>query len=140
MCIFCLCVYSFVICWPPLGALRPLFVSLGRLWIHFGSLRTALGLLLDPFGCHGGPLGLPSTCNQFFDKIGRPIPSKWLSSAQPAHKKWPAAQKTYIQFRADGSQVRSLRTKNGLLELCPQSRGSPGSARSATCPAAPNPP
>ena len=111
--LFCVCIY-FVMWWPLRVSLASPFLSLNRLWAPLGSLWTALGSFWDALGCHGGPLGLPSTYNKFLTKKD-------------------------IQFRANGSQVRSPPTKSGLLELLRRARGSSGFPQSAW-PAAPNSP
>ena len=83
--IFCSGVYSFVICWPLLFALRP------RSSLH-GPTLGLLGLFGKPLDHFGTPwdamevaLVRPGTFNSF-NKNERLIPSKWLSSSQPAHK------------------------------------------------------
>ena len=57
--IFCLCVYSFVICWSPLGVFGAHFdlleTTLGNFWVP----RAALGPLWGALGGHGDGLGLP---------------------------------------------------------------------------------
>ena len=60
-----LCIYSFVICWPPLSALR---LPLCLLWLTFGSLGTALGPLWGTLGCHECLLGRPRAYNKFVTK------------------------------------------------------------------------
>ena len=71
-------------------AFDPPFLSLARLWSPFGFLWTALGPPWDALGCIGGRLVCLGTFGGFFDKLGRPISSKWLSSTMPAYKKRPA--------------------------------------------------
>ena len=124
--VFCLCAYSFVICWSPLGVFEPHFaflgVTLGILLGAFGapwaskglslaSLWSPLGSLGTPWG-HLGPLGLPRGA---WDDFG--------SKMDP-------------QFRASGFQVAHLRTRNDLAELSGLSEQWVQSAAGA---AAPNP-
>ena len=113
-------VYVYIVLWFVAllwVSLELIFLPLGRLWAPFGSPWAALGPLWGALGCHGGRLGRPRAIYSIFDKLD-------------------------VQFRADGSQVRSLRIKAGLPAFSP---GSPGSrqsrhsARNETWPAAPNP-
>ena len=102
--VFCLCVYSFVICWSHLivfGAHFFILLSLGRLWASFWEPLGRLGLPrgppwrhfgppLAPLGLRGaiwGTLGSQGELGMTLVQNGRPIPSKWLSSSAPAHKK-----------------------------------------------------
>ena len=109
--IFCLCVCSFVISWRhPLGALRRPFSVLG---FDFGFFLDALGQPLDhfvtPWSMEVALVCQGTFCN--FDKLD-------------------------VQFRANGSQVRSLRVKRDLAEF---SRLSGVRAQSDARAAAPNP-
>ena len=130
--VFCLCVYSFLICWFPLGVFGAHFAflgaTLGFLLGFFGAPRAPKGLSLaslwPPFGSLGTPwghlghLGLPSGA---WDDLG---------------------SKMDVQFRANGSQVTRLRTKSDLAELSPRSPCSLLSAvstQSGARTAAPNP-
>ena len=104
--VFCLCVYSFVICWSPLGVFGPHFAvlgaTLGSFWEPLGFLGLSLASLWPPFPSLGTPLdhlghlGLPSGA---WDGFG---------------------SKMDVLFRANGSQVARLRTKSDLAELSAQ--------------------
>ena len=94
---------------------------LGAFGTPWGPKGLSLGSLLLPFGCiwtpwdHLGHLGLPSGA---WDDL---------------------VSKMDVQFRANGSQVRNLRTKSDLAELSRGSRGSELSPQSGARAAAPNP-
>ena len=93
----------------PFGVhLVPFGVHLAPLGVHLGVFGVPLGLL----GPLGGSLGCLGAYSSFLPKKG-------------------------LQFRADGSQVRSLPSKMDLPEFIPGSRQSGGNA---TWPAARNPP
>ena len=123
--VFCLCVYSFVICWSHwnvfglfcspwttlgflLGAFGAPWLPRGPPWRHFGHPLAPVGLRGAICGtlCPQGQLGMTSVQN------GRPIPSKWLSSSAPAHKK-----------RARGDQRRQRRQRT-MGPKCRRSRSS----------------
>ena len=87
--VFRLCAYSFVILKPPLGALCRLFSVLG---LTLGSFRVPLGSPWTTLVCLGIPWSSPWSARRhfvYFKQIGHPIPGKWISSTQPAHKKRP---------------------------------------------------
>ena len=92
-----------------------LFPSLGQLWILFGFLSGALGPLWSAWVAMGIALDCLGACIRFL--------MKWN-----------------VKFQANGIQVRCLCTKSSLPALSPGSRQSRQSARSATWPAARNPP
>ena len=99
--VFCLGGYSFVICWSPLGVFGAYFallgVTLGCLLAAFGSPWAPKGLSLASLWLPLAPLGRRGTISRTLGSQlelgltwvnnGRPIPSKWLSSSAPAHKK-----------------------------------------------------
>ena len=89
--------YSFLICWFSLGVFGAHFALLGAtLGLLLGALGSrgaflgvtlaSLWLLGTPWG-HLGRLGLPRGAWDDFGSKMDPIPSKWLSSSAPAHKK-----------------------------------------------------
>ena len=129
MCVFCLCVYSFLISWFPLGVFGT----------HFALLRATLGSLLGPFGAPRAPKE-PSLTSLWppFGSLGAP----W---GQLGHLGLPRGawddfgSKLDVQFRANGSQVARLRTKNDLAELSGGSAFSAQWAHSGAGAAAPNP-
>ena len=102
--VFCLCVYTFLICWFPLYVFGAHFVVLGRPRASFsnplgrasGSQGALLGITLvplwlpwnsvKPFVAPWAPKG---SLRRLRVQNGRPIPSRWLSSSAPAHKKLP---------------------------------------------------
>ena len=104
--------------WLPLGSI---WLPLGSIWFPLGSMRLPLGVHLGLLGPLGGSLGCLGAYSRFLSKMD-------------------------LQFRADGSQVRSLSTKVGLPEFISGFpgfrgfRGFRGSGRNATWPAARNPP
>ena len=74
---------------PPLGALCRLFSVLG---LTLGSFRVPLGSPWTTLVCLGIPWSSPWSARRhfvYFKQIGHPIPGKWISSTQPAHKKRP---------------------------------------------------
>ena len=105
--------------WLPLGSI---WLPVGSIWSHLGSIWLPLGVHLGAFGV---PLGLLGPLGGSLGCLG--AYSRFLS-------------KKGLQFRADGSQVRSLPSKMDLPELIRGSGQSPGSRRNATWPAARNPP
>ena len=121
--VFCLCVYSFVICWSHL-------IVFGA---HFVFLGATLGFLLGPFGAPRAPKGLSLASLWFpFGSLGTP----WghLGHLGLPREAWDEfGSKMDVQFRANGSQVARLRTKRDLAELSDQSTQSGARA------AAPNP-
>ena len=127
--VFCLCVYSFVICWSHL-------IVFGA---HFALLGATLGFLLGAFGAPWAPKG-PSLASLWspFGSLGTP----WghLGHLGLPRGAWDDfGSKMDVQFRANGSQVARLRTKNDLAELSAFSAGSAPWAQSAAGAAAPNP-
>ena len=133
--VFRLCVYSFVLCWSPLGVFGahvallgadfgPLF---GSLWgaLIFQRLKGPLGVTLASLWPPFGPLGTP------WDHLGHlGIPSGAWDDL---------GSKMDVLFRANGPQVRRLRIKRDLAELTRGSPGSEQSTQSVTGAAAPNP-
>ena len=105
--------------WLPLGSI---WFTLGSIWFPLGSIWLPLGVHLGAFGV---PLGLLGPLGGSLGCLG--AYSRFLS-------------KKGLQFRANGSQVRSLPSKIDLPELIPGSGQSRGSRRNATWPAARNPP
>ena len=105
--VFCLCVYSFVICWSHV-------IVCGT---HFALLGATLGFLLKAFGAPWAPKG-PSLASSWspFGSLGTP----WghLGHLGLPRGAWDDfGSKMDVQFRANGSQVARLRTKNDLAEL-----------------------
>ena len=102
--LFCLCVYSFVICWFPL-------VVFGA---HFALLGSTLGLLLGAFGAPRAPRGLSlASLWPPFGSLGTP----WdhLGHLGLPSGAWADfGSKTDVLFRANGLQVARLRTKSCL--------------------------
>ena len=127
--VFCLGVYSFLICWFPLGGFGT----------HFAVLGTTLGFLLGPFGAPWAPKGISlASLLLSFGSLGTP----WghLGHLGLQSGAWDDfGSKMDAQFRANGSQVRNLRTKSNLAELSPRSPGSGISTQSGARAAAPNP-
>ena len=124
--VFCLCVYSFLICWSNL-------IVFGA---HFALLAATLGFLLGAFGAPWAPKG-PSLASLWcpFGSLG--IPWGHLGHlGLPRGAREDFGSKMDVQFRANGSQVARLRTKNNLAEF---SRVCPQWAQSAAGAAAPNP-
>ena len=88
------------------------------------SSRVDFGLNLGSFGqrsacstlgCHVVPWRLPWSADKhlvMFLRSWRPVPSKWLSSTQPAHKKWSwriqPRQPRQRGIRAKGAQEAQL--------------------------------
>ena len=110
--VFCLGVYSFLICWFPLGGFGT----------HFAVLGTTLGFLLGPFGAPWAPKGhsLPSLWPPF-GSLGTPW--GYLGHLGLPNGAWDDfGSKMDVQFRANGFQVRNLRTKSDLAEFAPASR------------------
>ena len=124
--VFCLCVYSFVTCWSHLIVFGAPFVLLG----------ATLGFLLGALGAPWAPKG-PSLASfwSHFGSLGTP----WghLGHHGLPRGAWDDfGSKMEVQFRADGSQVARLRTKNDLAEF---SGVSGVWAQSGARAAAPNP-
>ena len=127
--VFCLCVYSFVICWSHL-------IVFGA---HFALLGATLGFLLGAFGAPWAPKGLSlASLWPPFGSLGTP----WghLGHLGLPRGAWDGfGSKMDVQFRANGSQVACLRTKNDLAELSGGRRVRRVSAQSGAGAAAPNP-
>ena len=124
--VFCLCVYSFLLCGSPLDVFGAYFAVLG----------ATLGILLGAFGAPWAPKG-PSLASLWspFGSLGTP----WghLGHLGLPRGAWDDfGSKMDVQFRANGSQVARLRTKNDLAEL---SALSALWAQSGAGAAAPNP-
>ena len=83
--------------WLPL---RCPWIPLGLPWVPLGRPRVPLGVRLAPFGVSLGPFGAP------LDPFGAPLGPFEAYSA--------ILSKLDVQFRAFGSQVRSLSTKYNL--------------------------
>ena len=127
--VFCLCVYSFVICWSDL-------IVFGT---HFAVLGATLGFLLGAFGMPWAPKG-PSLASLLspFGSLGTP----WGHLGYPGLPRgaWhDFGSKMEIQFRANGSQVARLRTKSDLAEFSDFNGLSALWAQSGARAAAPNP-
>ena len=124
--VFCLSVYSFVICWSHL-------IVFGA---HFVLLGVTLGFLARAFEAPWASKGpsLPSLWSSF-GSLGTP----WGHLGHPGLPRgaWvDFGSKMEVQFRANGSQVARLRTTNDLAEF---SGGRELSAQSGADAAAPNP-
>ena len=127
--VFCLCEYSFLICWFPLGVFGAHFVLLG----------ATVGFLLGPFGAPRAPKG-PSLASLWlpFGSLGTP----WghLGHLGLPRGAWDDfGSKMDVQFRANGSQVARLRTKSDLAEFSRQFRVCGVWAQSGAGAATPNP-
>ena len=123
--VFCLCVYSFLICWLSFGSLELILLSLARLWASFWApwapKGPSLASLWPPFGSLGTPwghLGHHGLPRGAWDDFG---------------------SKMEVQFRANGSQVARLPTKNDLAEFSGLRRVCAIWAQSGAGAAAPNP-
>ena len=128
--VFCLCVYSFVICWSPLGVFGAHFVLLG----------TTLGLLLGLFGAPWAPkrLSLASLWT-FFGSLG--MPWDHLGHLGLPSGAWDDFGS---KMEANGPQLARLRIKSDLARGIqpPQPSLSPlsgVSTQSGARAAAPNP-
>ena len=127
--VFCLCVYSFVICWSHLIVFGAPFVLLG----------ATLGFLLGALGAPWAPKG-PSLASFWF-----PFGSLGTPWGHLGHLGLPRGagndfgSKMDVQFRANGSQVTRLRTKSDLAEFSAFRRVSAQWAQSGAGAAAPNP-
>ena len=99
--VFCLCVYSFLICWFPLGVFGD----------HFAVLGSSLGVLLAAFGAPWAPKGLSLASLWLpFGSLGTPLDH--LGHLGLPSGAWAdLGSKMDVQFRANGSQVARLRTK-----------------------------
>ena len=108
--VFPLCVYSFVICWSPLNGFGT----------HFALLGPTLGLLLGPFGTPWAPKGVSlASLWPPWGSLG--TPRGHLEHLGLPRGAWDDfGSKMDVQFRANGSQVRNLRTKSDLAELSRQ--------------------
>ena len=127
--VFCLCVYSFVICWSHLIVFGAPFVLLG----------ATLGFLLGALGAPWAPKG-PSLASFWspFGSLGTP----WGHLGHPGLSRgaWDDfGSKMEVQLRANGSQVARLHTKNDLAEFSGGREISALWAQSAARAAAPNP-
>ena len=127
--VFCLCVYSFVIC----------RFSLGVFGSHFALLGSTLGVLLGAFGAPWAPKGLSlASLWPPFGSLGTPwdhLGHLWLP-----RRAWADFEsKMDVQFRANGSQVHNLRTKSDLAEFSCASAASALSRRSGARAVGPNP-
>ena len=90
--VFCLCVYSFVICWSHLvvfGTHFAILLSLGRLWASFWEPLGRLGLPRGPpwrhFGPPLAPVGLRGAiCGTFGSQgeLGMTLGPKWTSNSE----------------------------------------------------------
>ena len=124
--VFCLCVYSFVICWSHL-------IVFGA---HFVALGATLGFLLGAFGAPWAPKG-PSLASLWFPFGSLGTPWGHLGHLGLPRGAWTEfGSKMDVQFRANGFQVARLRTKRDLAELSARSDLSTQSGARA---AAPNP-
>ena len=130
--VFCLCVYSFVICWSHLIVFRCLF-------FHFALLGVTLGFLLGAFGAPWAPKG-PSLASLWspFGSLGTPW-GHWGHLGLPRGAWDDFGSKMEVQFRANGSQVARLPTKNDLAEFSGFRRVSGLWVQSGAGAAAPNP-
>ena len=59
VCVFFVCVYSFLLCWSPLDVVGAHFAVLGRLWASFWEPLGHLGLPRGSPGRHFGVPGAP---------------------------------------------------------------------------------
>ena len=124
--VFRLCVYSFVICFSPLGVFGA----------HFALLGATLGLLVGPFGAPWAPKGLSlASLWPPCGSLGIPW-GHWGHLGLPRGAWDDFGSKMDVQFQANGFQVARLRTKSNLAELSPRSAISTQSGARA---AAPNP-
>ena len=127
--IFCLCVYSFVICWSPLGVFGA----------HFGFHGVTLGVLLGAFGAPWAPRGSP------WRHFGLPLAplglrgAIWGTLGSQGELGMTSGLKWMSNSKANGSQVARLRTKHDLAEFSGVSGLSALWAQSAAGAAAPNP-
>ena len=121
--------YSFLICWFPLGVFETHFVVLGE----------TSGILLGSFGAPRAPKG-PSLASLWlpFGSLG--TPRGHLEHLGLPRGAWDDfGSKMDVQFRANGSQVARLRTKNDLAEFSGLSALSALWAQSGAGAAAPKP-
>ena len=124
--VFCLCVYSFVICWSHLRVFGA----------HFAVLGATLGILLGTFGAPWAPKG-PSLASLWSPCGSLGTPLGHLGHLGLPRGAWDdLGSKMDVQFRANGSQVARLRTKSDLAEF---SGGRAQWAQSGAGAAAPNP-
>ena len=106
--VFCLCVYSFLICWFPLGVFGSHFAllgpwasfwtPLGRLWLPRGCPWRHFGLLLAPLGLRGAIWGTLGSQAQLGVTLGHKwtsFPSLFGAFAMPAHKKRPCGNQRW---------------------------------------------
>ena len=124
-----LCVYSFVICWFPLGVFGA----------HFAFLGSTLGFLLGAFGTPWAPKGLSLAF--FWPPFGSlGMPWDHLGYLGLPSKAWADfGSNMDVLFRANGFQVARLRTKSDLAEFSDVSDVSAQWAQSGAGAAAPNP-
>ena len=127
--VFCLCVYSFLICWFPWDVFGT----------HFAVLGATLGFLLGAFGAPWAPKG-PSLASLWspFGSLGTPW-GHWGHLGLPRGAWDDLGSQMDVQFRTNGSQVTRLRTKSDLAEFSAFRRVSAQWAQSAAGAAAPNP-
>ena len=126
--VFCLCVYSFVICLSHLIDFGP----------HFALLGPTLGFLLGALGAPWAPKG-PSLASFWFPFGSLGTPWGHLGHLGLPRGAWDDfGSKMDVQFRANGSQVARLRTKSDLAEFSGGSAGCAQWAQSAARAAAPN--
>ena len=99
--VFCLCVYSFLLCASPLDVLGA----------HFAVLGATLGVLLEAFGAPWAPEGLSLTSLWLpFGSLGTPLDH--LGHLGLPSGAWDdLGSKMDVQFQANGSQVVRLRKK-----------------------------
>ena len=105
--VFCVCVYSFLICW----------LSLGVFGTRLAVLGATLGFLLGAFGAPWVPKR-PSLASLWFPFGSLATPWGHLGHLGFPRGAWDDfGSKMDVQFRATGSQVARLRTKNDLAEF-----------------------
>ena len=109
--VFCLCVYSFVFCWSPLGGFGTSFCSLGRLCASFWEPLGRLGLPRGPpwrhFGLPLAPLGLRGAIWGTLGsqgELGVTLGPKWTSNSGQVLKQRTCAQKMTSRNSAAAAQ------------------------------------
>ena len=128
------CEYIYILSpWLPFGIFGFPWRDFGFHLAPFGIHLAPCGVHLVPFGLHLAPFGGPLGC--LWGALGALGALGGLLGLPRAYSRF--LLKKGLQFRANGSQVRSLSSKNDLPEFI---RGSRQSRRSATWPAARNPP
>ena len=106
--VFCLCVYSFVICWSPLAVFGADFALLGRLWAEF---------LWDPLGHLGLPRGSPWRHFGFpLAPLGR-CGTIWGTLGSQGELGMTLGPKRTFFSEQIGPQVARLRIKSDHAEL-----------------------